>query len=132
MVNCVNIERTKTQICSGSLNRKIGIYTREISAPTNPGGDDIDFGEEFLLLYEVWSMIQTPKGKTIFDDVGIERVIDTVFYIRYKSDLTSENWVEYSDNRYDIMNIINLEDNNLFLQLNCQTTGSTDKEASKT
>lgn len=131
MAKCKNIQRTKTQICAGSLNRKIDIYSRNIEAPLNPADNEINFDEEFTLLNSVWSMIETPKGKTIFDSVGVERVIDTVFYIRYL-DITSENWISYLNLRYNIMNIVNLENNNLFLQLNCQVTGGTVIEASKT
>jgi hypothetical protein len=74
---------------------------------------------------------QTPKGKVIFDEVSTSSNITDIFYIRYIAGLTSENWIIYNNNRYDVDSIVNLDENSLYMKLNCILRGSEDKEASQ-
>lgn len=131
MAKCIKLQRKKTQVCAGSLNRKIQIFERNLTPPVDPLTGQFVYTETFTLIASPWAMIETPSGETIFDTIGIERVVDNVFYIRFLANLTSENWITYDNNRYDIIRVTNLEKNKLFLQLNCALTGDDTKEASK-
>ena len=131
MAQCIKLQRKKTQLCIGSMDRKIDIYTRSLTAPSNPTGSLVDYGETFTLVARVWAMIDTPKGQTIFDEIGTEKIISDIFSIRYRDGITSENWIVYNNNRYDIVTVENYEQNKLALRLSCIIRGSADKEASK-
>ena len=131
MAKCVKLQRTKTQVCTGNLDKLIEIYQRDIEPPLNSFIADPDYTETFTLLYTVWSMIQTPKGKVIFDDVGTEKRITNVFYTRYLPDITSQNWIVYNGRRYDIERVKNLEENNLYLEIATIIRGDDTKAASE-
>lgn len=131
MATCKKLTRTKTQVCIGSLNRQIDIFVRAITPPLNSIGTLVDYGEDFTLLATVWSMIETPKGKTIFDEVGTEKVVTNIFYVRRLSSLTSQNWIVYKNNRYDIQMVTDLEENNLFQKIFAIIRGADTKEATK-
>lgn len=131
MAKCVKLKRTKTQVCVGNLSKYIEIYERRLKSPLDSLSDSPDYRDEFFLLYNVWAMLETPKGKNIFDKLGIDKAISTIFYIRYLPNITSQNWVAYNGNRYDIVRVADLEENNLFLKLECIITGSVNKEGSK-
>lgn len=131
MATCVKLKRTKTQVCIGSLNRKIDIFTRAITTPLIPTSTSVDYGESFTLLASVWAMIDTPKGQTVFDTVGTEKVISDIFFIRFIDGLTSENWITYNSNRYDIVTVQDYQQNGLFQRLSCILRGADTKEASK-
>lgn len=131
MAKCVKLQRTKTQVCTGNLDKLIEIYQRDIEPPLNSFIADPDYTETFTLLYTVWSMIQTPKGKVIFDDIGTEKRITNVFYTRYLPDITSQNWIVYNGKRYDIERVKNLEENNLYLEIATIIRGDDTKAASE-
>lgn len=134
MAKCIRVQRKKTLVCSGSLNRKIDIYQRDLTAPLNPAGILADFREPFTLLLTTWAMIATPKGKTIFDSVTASPTnIDTVFTIRYTTimDDDTQRWIVFNGKRYKIENVTNLEENSLYLQLDTSFTGLEGVEAGK-
>ena len=131
MAKCIKLRRTKTQVCTGSLNKLIEIYERDIEAPLNSLSVDPDYTELFTLIHTVWAMIETPKGKVLFDDVGTEKIITHVFHIRYLNNITSQNWIIYDNERYDIQNVIDLESNKLYLRLECVLRGTVAKEATE-
>lgn len=131
MATCDKKLRKKTQICIGSMNRKIEIFARSLTPPIDPFTGEFVSTETFTLLANPWAMVETPRGLTIFDDIGIERVVNTVFSTRFIADITSEMWIEYAGNRYDILTVIDYQNNKLFSQFNCALTGDETKEASK-
>ena len=90
-----------------------------------------DYTESFTLLHKVWAMVETPKGKVIFDDVGTEKRVTNVFYTRYLSDVTSQNWIIFRGQRYDIERVTNFQENNLYLQIDTIIRGEATKAASE-
>ena len=131
MAKCIKLRRTKTEVCIGNMNKKIDIYARSLTTPLDPLASDVDYDETFTLVGNVWSMVQTPTGKIIFDSLGVEKIVTDIFYIRYIADLTSENWVIFKGNRYDIQSLQNIEENSLFQKLNCIIRGDETLAASK-
>ncbi len=128
---CKKIKRTITKVCVGSMNRKIEIFSRALTPPIDPLTGKFVSTETFVLLVSPWSMVETPKGVTVFDDLGQERVVNTVFTIRFFADLTSENWIVYKGQRYDILMITDFQQNELFLQLSCALSGNEALEGGK-
>lgn len=131
MAICKKLQRTKTQVCTGNLNKLIEIYQRDITAPANSLSINPDYTEEFTLLWNVWAMLQTPKGKVIFDEVGTETRITDVFYTRFLPNITAQNWIEFEDQRYDIVRVTNLEENNLYIKMETIIRGDVTKAASE-
>lgn len=131
MAKCVKLQRKKTQVCVGNMNKFIEIYVRNIQAPLNSLGLSPDYREDFTILYSLWALVETPRGKVTFDAVGIDKVISTIFYIYAVPNITAQNWIVYDANRYDIVRVTNLEENKLFLKLETVLRGSTDKDASQ-
>lgn len=122
MAICKKIRRTNEIICSGSLNRLITIQVRELKPPT---GDSVDYGEEFTTERNVWAMVEIVANETFFDHTNTERIITHNFYIRYISDveITSENWIKYNNQYYDIVDVKNMGYNDRFMQLRTNIRG---------
>lgn len=117
--------------CIGSFNRKITIFDRNISSPAFSVSTDVDADELFTNGIVRYASVKTLSGKTIFDSVGTERIVTTQFFIRYDKNITSENWIEYNLNRYDIVSVDNIDEGFTFLSLKCIIRGLATKEASK-
>ncbi len=131
MAICNKQQRKKTQVCVGSMNRRIDLLARALTPPVDPFTGQFVSTETFTTIATPWAMVATPKGVTIFDGVGIERVVTHIFTIRFLLDITSQNWVVYKGQRYDILLVNDFQENNLFLELNCALTGDETKEAAK-
>lgn len=131
MAKCVSLQRTDTRICAGSLNKKIQIYERSYTAPTNPSGALVDYDEAFVLVASPWAMLQDINGDVIFNGISTDKVATTKFYIRFISSITSENWITFNNNRYDILKVHNLDENFKFMALDASIRGDDAKDASK-
>ncbi len=83
---------------------------------------DTNLGTGQLANGEVWACPNTVRGKTVFDNTGIEIEITDIFRIYYL-DITSEQWILYNNNRYNIITVENYEGRNEFLDLNCVFKG---------
>ena len=130
MATCKKIKRLSERVCIGSLNKKINIHTRELKPPTGTG---VDYDEEFVVIENVWSMIETVAGKVFFDGTNTDQSITHNFYIRYivGVTITAENWIEYNGNRFDIINVENLDEGNRFILMRTNQRGSDTLEVNK-
>ena len=130
MATCKKIKRLEERVCIGSLNRKIIIYVRSITAPL---ADSVDYGENLSQPLTVWAMIETVNGVTTFDSSNIERIVTHNIYIRYRANITFENWLEVPrinepvSQYYDIIRVENLDENYRFYKLICNLRGDTAK-----
>jgi head-tail adaptor len=129
MAVCVRVKRKKTKVCAGSLNRTIEIHSRAIATPTNILGAGVDYGESFTFLYKRRSMVAPIKGQVIFDGVVTEKIPTHNFFIRYTPGITAENWIVFDGGRYDIINVLNIDQNSNFLQLEARLRGDSSKQA---
>lgn len=111
----------------------ITLQNRNIAA-SNTGL--VDFNEVFSDDLIVRAIVQTPRGKTIFDGVSVDQVITHKMCIEFvegvTSETTSEAWVLYDGNRYDIIDVENCGEQDVLLILRCNIRGLASKEASKT
>lgn len=109
------------RICTGDLNRIIKLKDRTLDAPST----SVDYGHTFTDV-STWAAVETVKGKDIFAGTNMDQLVSHIFYIRYR-ELTSEDWLEYRSQNYDILDVENLEENNAFLALMCNVRGSTEQ-----
>jgi len=66
---------------------------------------------------DVWAMVETVDGKTMFDGSNIERVITNNFYIRYDQTVNSETWIQFKNKNYNIVVSQDFEERNEILKL---------------
>lgn len=128
----VRLQDTKTQVCSGSMNKLIGVYGRSLA----PVDGDQTVAENFTLIRNTYAMVKQISGESIFDGSNVKIEITHEFYIRFSWTplLTFEYWVQYYGVRntqlvpewYRIYNIVDYEDKHLFLQLKASKRGETD------
>ncbi len=107
-------------VSSGELNKLITLKSRNLEAPT---GNSIDYTELFTVLFQCFSKIETVRGKTTFDSVGQIRVITHKITIRFASNVGSETWVEFNNKNYEIISVENINEDNMWLVLNCFERG---------
>lgn len=135
MGKCTKRLRKIRRVCTGSLNRRIVLYNRAITAPS---AGSTDYGEEFTSLKTVWSMIDTVRGVVLFDKTNTERDISHNIFIRYFAsfeimfETTAETWVGLipvitgmKESYLNIIRVENLDQNNRFLMLSCALRGDT-------
>jgi SPP1 family predicted phage head-tail adaptor len=88
---------------AGSLNCRITINLRQIKAPTY---SDVNFNETFTKRIDIWAMIESVNGITIFDATNTEKVVSHRIFIRNPSfEITAEDWIEYRGVYYDVLNV---------------------------
>ena len=98
----------------GSMRHKITLHTRDIQAPAY---GSVDFGEKFTPI-EAWAQIITPRGKSIFDEVGDEVAITHEFKVRYDSAITSQKFLQTSDGRrYRVLDVENFDEDRIYMRL---------------
>ena len=123
MAKCVKLNRKKRAPCIGDLDTLIVLQDRTLAPPTT----SVDFSETFAENDTVWAMINTVRGKTVFDESGIERDVTHEFTIRFLPGIDSETWILLEDVRYDIIDAEDLEERHEWLVLRCAKLGSTSK-----
>ena len=121
MAECVVKQRKTTRVCIGSLNKRVDLELRAITAPNQSG---VDFGESFTNTATVWAMIETVTGKTMFDKSNIETVITHNFYIRFVQNIEIDTSITYDGRIHIIINIENFGENNGFLVLHTTIRGT--------
>lgn len=127
MATCRDVSPKKRKICTGDLNRPIKVQVRTL---TEKPLSDPDYDEVFTDVVTVWAAIETARGHSSFNDIGLTREGSTIvfthkLFIRYSSSftVTSEDWVEFDGIKYDIRSVENLEERNEFLALYCLRKG---------
>jgi len=125
MAVCTRKQRKSRKVCIGQLNEQITLQDREIVSPV---ADGVAFGEDFTGDNVVWALVETVRGETIFDATNVERDISHKFYIRYITGITSETWIEYNDEKVDIVDVENLDERNDFLILRASRLGDKSKQ----
>lgn len=111
---------TNITICAGDMNKRIDIYDRNIVPPQD---GSVDYGEKFDGKRTVWAMIETVDGDQMFDGTNMITTKTHKFYIRWKSNLSIQNWVDYQGQRYQIQLIENQNERNRFYILHCNIRG---------
>lgn len=99
----------------------ITLQNRDIQAPEfgTP-----DFDEAFSGDTEVQAIIQTDRGKVLFDGVSTDNPITHKICIEYLPGVTAETWVLLKGRRLDILDVENCGEQDLCLILRCTERGT--------
>lgn len=125
---CSKIKVAKRSVCSSSFKDRIKLLTRTLQGQSFGSGPAAQ--ESFVLLGEVWAAIETTAGNRFFDGVSLQTAYTHKVYVRYRSDVTQENFVEDADgNYYDIIEVENLDNRKEVLLLRCKLRGPKTNEA---
>jgi head-tail adaptor len=121
-------KRRKVNI--GDMFSVIAIQNRNIKPSSTDHEYYLDFTEKdtnggavSVANGETWANIETVEGVTVFDSTGVEQAISHIFRIRYLP-ITTEQWVLWEGNRYNIVTIENYDQRSEFLRLNCIFKGT--------
>ena len=100
-MKCETVPIKSRKICYGDLNKKIKLQMRSLTEPDDAG--EYDYTQEFSNERTVWAAVQTISGKDIFDGTNVIGTATHVFYIKYISELTSEDMIEWQSEKYRIL-----------------------------
>lgn len=124
---CKRISLTKKKVCIGDLKKRIKVQIRSIVPPEG----SVDYSQNTIDLKEVWAAIQTSKGSEIFDGTNVIGVATHFFYIRKIDSVTFENFIEYNDKKYRILDAQNIDEDNSFMLLRCTERGDKSKNSNR-
>ena len=121
MPECKTLRRKRREPCIGDLDTEITLQDRAITPPTT----SVDFTETFTENAVVWAMVNTVRGKTVFDGANVERDITHEFTVRFLTGVDSETWILHEAERYDILDSEDLEERHEWMVLRCAKLGTT-------
>ncbi len=128
MAICQKIQSKRRRVCIADLDRQISIQNRAIQSPTN----EPDYTELFsagsstssgLVAGDVWAMIESTAGKTVFDTTGVERVVSHKITTRFFDGVTAESWILFNGNRYDVVSVENIDERGEYMVMRCVFRG---------
>lgn len=85
--------------------------------------------QAFTVKHDVLAIVKTPKGKSTFDDVGLDSTATHQFCISWLDGITSEDWIVLKGQRYDILTDMNCCEKDKVITMFCRLRG--EGEASK-
>jgi len=84
---------------------------------------NVDYSETFSGDKSVWASLKTTKGRDTFYLTNLDKQVSHVFLIRWYAGLTSEKWVEFQTENYDIIEVENVEERNEWYLVYCNVRG---------
>jgi len=111
----------------GDLRERITIHTRSITAPVF---DSVDFTETYDVGTDYWASVETlDKKKQLFGGVNIPDAATHTFIIRFDSDVTAENVINWEGEYYDILKTSDPDKRKMYLELFSKVKGDDSLEA---
>lgn len=126
MPKCTTIRKKHRQVCVGDLEDFGTVNSRALSK-ANSG--DVDFAETFTEKLQLFMLIESKRGETIFDEVDVEQVVTHHIYVPFIDGLTSEDWIDVETKRFDIIDVEDLDNRHEFQLCRCTNRGLATKEA---
>ena len=71
----------------------------------------------------VKAIVQTPRGKATFDDVGLDETPTHKFCFLFLAGISQEDWILFKGKRYDILTDVNCCEQDETIQLFCRVRG---------
>ncbi len=113
---------------AGDLKHRITLQKRELKAPTV----SVDFLEVYTDIATVYAAIDTPNAKTPFSEINTTETITHLFFIRFLAGIEPKNtWILHQEQRYSIVQIVNMSGLNEWLRIDCNIKGNVQKPSSK-
>lgn len=112
----------------------VGLYTRDL---TSPAFNSQDNRQTYTLVDTLPAAAQTINGIDIFDSVeksgsdGIPSVATILFFVRYRADVTAENFLQYDGINYQILRVEPLDLRREYLKIFAASRGDLTLEAAK-
>lgn len=126
MANCTYKKRKHRKVCIGDMDTLILLQNRAIVGPTDGG---VDFTEDFSDTGEVWALVETVTGLTVFDGTNTEVVVTHQFYVNYDPTIeANSSWIELDGEKYNILTVEDLDERHEILLLNANLRGTTTKQ----
>jgi len=132
VATCDKIKGKRRKVCIGDLDRLVKLENRSITAPS----DGVDYTETFtnkqisgspIPSGEVWAMIESVSGETVFDATNIERDVTHRIYIRFISGITASTWILFEGIRFNILDVEDLDFRHEFQLLRCTIRGTSSR-----
>lgn len=121
MSNRVINRRRLKKYSIGDMRERITIHTRVV---TPPSYDSVNITETYDAGVEYWASCETlDKKKQMFAGVNIPESATHSFTIRYDSDITAENVINYEDEYYDILKTSDPDKRKQYTELFCRLKG---------
>lgn len=129
MPECKRIRKKKHQVCVGDMRDRINHQSRSIKAPAS---GSVDFTEQFDYENAIWCIINTIRGRSVFDGTGTEVDVTHEIVLRHIESITSEDWILKEDGeRLRILTVENLDERDGWQRLNCTNRGTKDNLANE-
>jgi len=113
------------KIDTGELNKRITMNLRSIQAPIS----GVDFDEKMINETSLWAMMKSISPVEIVNGTNIAGIATHLIGIRYRTDVTSENWIKYDNKFYKILTTDDgITSNKTFLLMYCCLRGTADNE----
>lgn len=113
----------------GDMRHYIALQTRDITVPDDPNNPS--YTESFTTTYQVFSAIYTKKGDEFFDGVNLSTFESHNFIIRRINGLTEEKWILYRGFLYDIIDIEDYDERQLFMLIRTKLRGDATLKANQ-
>ena len=125
MAICGKIQKKKKEYCIGDLDKRVILQSRSTNS------NSFDLSETFTDIATVWARIETNnKATEFFDGVNLNKAYSHIIVIRYRNDLNGiDTWIEYNDERYNVIDIENINEESDWLLLKCNKKGAKTIEA---
>ena len=126
MAICGKISKKKKSYCIGDFNERITFLTRAMNSSS------FDLSETFTDIATVWARIETDNKSTeFFNGVDLINSYTHSIIVRYRNDITAENWIRFNDEIYKILNTENINSENSWLKIKAIRKGSELVEANR-
>lgn len=132
MAKCVKAKRRRLRACIGEMKERLFVENRELVIP-NSGFADAGFSfTAHESATEVWAIVETTQGSTLFDEVaGLDRTVTHHIIFRFLTGISAETWLRLDDGRrLDILSIANVDERSEFLEIMASDTGLNTKAGS--
>lgn len=134
VANCKNISPPKRKLCAGALRTNVGLYSRDL---THPAFGSQDNRQTYTLIDTLPAAPQTINGIDIFDSIeksgsdGIPSVATILFFVRYRTDVTAENFLQHDGVNYQILRVEPLDLRKEYLKIFAAARGDLNLEAAR-
>jgi len=117
---------------TGDLRDVIKIHVRALKSPSFGSAS---FSEGYDEGVDTWAGMFTPgfsgSGKRFFGDVNTGQRATDVFVIRFDSSITSENVVQFNGEYFKVLQVVDPDRRNEYLELDCVVLGAITAEANQ-
>ncbi len=124
MPQCKAIRIKHRKLCVSDLDRRISLQDRTMGTPTTT----VDFRQTFANGKVVWAALKTAKGREMFFTTNMDVAVSHIFYIRWYADLTSDKWIIWGSENYDILDTENIDERDEWYALYCNVRGASSSE----